>query len=136
MEKEILNEDNNSNQESVYRKYLNLTGLPVLFASMCCLSPLILVMLGLASVSFAASLSDLFYGTYRWVFRGVGLLFLAIFLFFYFRRQGICSIDKVKRERTKIINTILVSLIVFVLAYIFFLYVVVHYVGVWYNIWE
>lgn len=117
------------------KEYFKLVLIPVIFASLCCLSPIILFIFGLASLSFAASLADTFYGTYKWVFRGIGLLLLIVFLILYFRKKGVCTLDKVKRERNKIINTILVVFIIAILGYIFFLYVIVHYLGVWLGLW-
>lgn len=107
----------------------------VVGASLCCLTPLVLVMLGLSSVAFASSLADNLYGNYKWAFRGVALLFLALGLWFYFRKQGICTFEQAKRKRNKIINTVLLALVAAVLGYLFFLYVVVHYAGVWFGIW-
>jgi hypothetical protein len=119
------------------KEILKISSWPVLVASLCCLGPVILVALGFGTVSFAASLTDTLYGTYKWVFRGIGLLALAISLFFYFRRQkNICTIDQAKKHRNQIINTIALTVIAGVLGYIFFLYVVVHYLGVWLNIWQ
>ena len=118
------------------KKYAKLTSIPVVFASLCCLSPLLLFVFGLASLSFAASLTDVFYGTYKWVFRGFGLLLLGITLVLYFRKKGICTIDKVKRHRNQIINTVLISLIIGIIGYIVFLYVIVHYWGVWLGLWN
>ena len=118
------------------KKYFNIVSLPVIFASMCCLSPLLLVIFGLSTISFAASLSDLFYGTYKWTFRSFGLILLIISLFIYFRSRGVCTLDKVKRNRNQIINTVLISLIIFIVGYIIFLYVIVHYIGVFYGIWS
>jgi ABC-type Na+ efflux pump permease subunit len=118
------------------KELFKLTGLPVLFASLCCLSPLILVMLGLSTVSFASSLADTLYGDYKWIFRAVGLVFLIITLFLYFRRKkGICTINEARKHRQEIINTALLVLIFGILGYIFFLYVVVHYIGVWFGLW-
>jgi len=118
------------------RETFKIASLPVLFASLCCLSPIILVLLGVSTVTFAASLSDVLYGQYKWVFRGIGLLLLAGSIVFYFRRQGVCTLDQAKRERNRIINVVLSTLVAGVLGYIFFLYVVVHYAGVWLRIWE
>ena len=116
---------------------LKLTGLPVLAASLCCLSPLILVAFGLSTATFAASLADIFYGDYRWAFRIVGLILLVWSLVLYFRRQkGICTIDEAKKRRQEIVNATLLALIVAVLGYIIFLYVVVHYAGLPFGIWE
>lgn len=119
-----------------FKELLKITGLPVLFASLCCLSPLILVLLGLSTVSFASSLADTFYGDYKWAFRAVGLILLAITTILYLRKQkGICTIDEAKKRRQEIINTVLIVLITGVLAYMFFLYVVVHYAGVFFGLW-
>lgn len=114
-----------------------ISSVPVVLASLCCLSPIVLVLLGVSSVSFASSLSDSLYGEYKWVFRGVGLLALLLSLAHYLRRKkGICTIDDVKRRRNEIINYVALTVIVGVLGYIFFLYVVVHYIGVWLALWE
>jgi hypothetical protein len=45
---------------------------------LCCFTPVVLVLLGISSVTFAISLTDLLYGQYVWVFRGSALLFLSI----------------------------------------------------------
>lgn len=118
------------------KEIFKVSALPVLFASLCCLSPVILVLLGVSTVTFAASLSDALYGEYKWVFRGVGLVVLAISIVMYLRRQGVCTFDQAKRERNRIINLVVTTLIAGVLGYVFFLYVVVHYLGVWLNIWK
>lgn len=116
---------------------IKVTGLPVVVASLCCLSPLILVLFGLATVSFAGSLSDVLYGEHKWIFRGVGLVFLLTSMLFYFRRKkGICTIDEAKKRYREILNIALLFLVVGILGYIFFLYVVVHYAGVFAGVWE
>ncbi len=113
-----------------------LSAFPVFVASLCCLSPVILVSFGLASVSFGASLATTLYGTYKWAFRAVGLILLAVSLVAYLRRQkGICTIDDAVRRKNEIINLIAITLVIGVLGYIFFLYVVVHYLGVFLSLW-
>jgi len=118
-----------------FKELLKITWLPVLFASMCCLSPLLLFAFWIWILSFATSLADTFYWDYKWYFRLFWLFVLAISLFFYFKKKWICTLDKIKRDRNKIINTILLSLLVWILGYMFFLYVVVHYAWVYLNIW-
>lgn len=110
--------------------------LPVGIASLCCLSPVILVLLGFSSISFASSLADTLYGDYKWVFRIAGLCALTLSIVLYFRRSGVCTLDAAKRHRREIFNTVLLAVIGAVLGYMFFLYVVVHYVGVWLHIWS
>jgi len=117
------------------KEILKVTGIPVVFASLCCLTPVVLVLLGLSGVVFASSLTDTLYGSYKWAFRAAGLILLGLSLVLYFRSKGICSIDQVKRQRRKIINTALIAIIVAIFAYIFFLYVVVEIVGKALGIW-
>lgn len=115
---------------------LRLSALPVIIASLCCLSPIILVLAGLGSVSFAASLATTLYGTYKWWFRGAGLILLIISVILYLRRQrGICTIDEVKKRRAEVINTIALAVITSVIGYIIFLYVIVHYIGAFLKLW-
>jgi len=118
------------------KEIVKVAGIPAVVASLCCLSPLILVLLGLSTVSFASSLADTLYGEYKWYFRMVGLVLLLITTIIYLRRQkGICTLDEVKKRRQEIFNTVMIVLIVGVLAYMFFLYVVVHYLGVFAGLW-
>lgn len=116
---------------------VSISSIPIVFASLCCLSPVILVLIGVSSVSFAASLADVFYGQYKWVFRFLGLCALAVSFVYYLRQQkGVCTFDDALRRRNEIINEVAIALIVAVCGYMFFLYVVVHYVGVWLSIWK
>lgn len=115
---------------------IKITGIPIVVASLCCLAPLVLVLLGLSTVAFGASLTDNLYGNYRWAFRAVGLLFLAGSLFIYFRSKGICTLDEAKRKKNFIINTVLISLLVMVIGYIIFLYVIVEIVGIQVGVWD
>ncbi len=86
-----------------------------LIASMCCLPSVVMVMFGLATVSTGAALSNtLYWGEdgFGW-FRGSMLLFalicVVVGLIVFFRNQGICSFDEVKRNRRKIVNTSLLA---------------------------
>lgn len=119
-----------------FKDILKISSLPVVLASMCCLSPVILVLVGVSTVSFASSLADTLYGDYKWYFRGLGLLTLLLALYFYFTRtKGICTIDEAVRRRNEIINYLAMAIIAGVTGYVFFLYVVVHYIGVWLSLW-
>ena len=119
------------------KEIMKVSSIPVLIASLCCLSPIILVLLGLGTVSIASTLADTLYGDYKWYFRLAGIIAMAVSLIMYFRRsKGICTIDEVKRRRNEIINTVAMVVIACVIGYIFFLYVVVHYIGVFLSIWQ
>tara|TARA_B100000745_G_scaffold288833_1_gene226541 strand:- start:2352 stop:2723 length:372 start_codon:yes stop_codon:yes gene_type:complete len=122
---------------SKLKEVFKVSSAPVLLASLCCLSPVILVLMGVSTVSFASSLADTLYGDYKWYFRAVGILALLFALYYYLsRKKGICTLNEVKRRRNEIINYVALTLIAGVLGYIFFLYVVVHYIGVWLDLWS
>jgi hypothetical protein len=123
-----------------------ISSISAFIAGLCCFTPLVLVLVGLGlgflgvsfapgDIGFASGLADTLYGQYKWVFRSAGLLAFTGGMIVYFRRRGICSIDQVKIQRTRVINTILLVLIVSVVTYFIWLYVVVEYVGVFLNIW-
>ncbi len=116
--------------ESDRKGILILSGLAGLIGGLCCVTPVVLVLVGLASVSVAADLGNVLYGNYRWAFRLVALAFLGIALLVYFRRKGICTLDQARRERNRIINTSLTVLISAVGIYIFWTYFAVHYWGI------
>lgn len=117
------------------KELLKVTGIPVVAASLCCLTPVVLVLLGLGGVAFATSLSDTLYGSYKWAFRAAGLVLLGISLLTYFRGKGVCTLDQAKRHRRKIINTCLTAFIIAVSGYILFLYIVVEIIGKSLGIW-
>ena len=118
------------------KESLKISSIPVVFASLCCLAPIVLVLVGVSTVSFAASLADTFYGDYKWYFRLAGLVSLIVALIIYLRRKGVCTLDEAKKRRNEIFNIIALSLIAGVVGYIFFLYVVVHYIGVFIGLWS
>ena len=107
-----------------------ISGLVALIGGLCCLTPVVLVLLGLSTLAFANSLGNVLYGEYRWVFRLAALAFLALALLVYFRLRGICTLDQARRERNRIINTTLVVLIAAVGIYILWTYIAVHYWGI------
>src|SRR5687767_13196341 len=103
-----------------------ITSIPVLIASLCCLTPVILVLFGVSTVAFAASLADLLYGQYKWWFRLVGVLLLTASLVVYLRRsRGICTIDQARQRRNEIINLAALVLGIGIIGYIIWLYVIV-----------
>lgn len=119
------------------KSILKITGIPVVVASLCCLTPVVIVLFGLGSVSLAASLANTLYGIYAWVFRIAGLALLGLSLVWYLRREkGICTLDEAKRRRNEILNVIGITLTVGVVGYFLWLYVVVEYAGKLLHIWS
>ncbi|OGD31914.1 hypothetical protein A3C91_00605 [Candidatus Azambacteria bacterium RIFCSPHIGHO2_02_FULL_52_12] len=121
----------------MFKDILKISGLPVLVATLCCLSPVIIVLAGLGSVAFASSLADTLYGDYKWYFRAAGLLLLTASMVFYLRRtKGICTIDEAVKRRNEVINIVILSLVAGILGYILVLYGVVHYIGAFMGLWS
>lgn len=121
-------------QKSFLKKTVPATAF---FAGLCCFTPVVLVLFGISTVTYAASLSDLLYGSYKWAFRGAALLFLGLALFWYFyKKEKICTIDEFKKKRRKILNFVLLTLIIAVAAYIIWLYVLVEIIGILLGIWS
>ncbi len=116
---------------------LKVSSLPVVLASLCCLTPVVIVLAGVGTVTFASTLADTLYGEYKWIFRAIGLSALLASLIVYLRRQkGICTIDDAVRRRNEVLNLTMIVLAAGVAGYFFFLYVVVHYIGVFLAIWN
>ena len=123
-----------NNQKSFLKRVLPVSAF---IAGLCCFTPIVLVLLGVSTVSYAASLSDILYGQYKWLFRGIALLFLLSSLYWYFyKKEKICTIDEAKKKRKKIINLILVTLISGIIIYIIWLYVIVEIIGILLGIWS
>lgn len=119
-----------------FKDIFKVTSLPVIVASLCCLYPVILVLLGLSTVAFASSLSNILYGEYKWLFRLVGLILLALSIIIYLRKkEKICTLDEAKKQRNKIINIIAISVSAAVAGYIIWLYVIVELIGIVLKIW-
>ena len=120
-------------QKSFIKK---IVAISAFVGGLCCFAPVVLVLFGLSTVTFAASLADTFYGTYKWAFRGIALLFLSLALYWYiYKKEKVCTIDQLKKKRRKIINLVLITLISAILAYIVWLYVVVEIIGILLGIW-
>tara|TARA_B110000444_G_scaffold261314_1_gene312544 strand:- start:719 stop:1162 length:444 start_codon:yes stop_codon:yes gene_type:complete len=114
-----------------------------LIASMCCLPSVVLVMFGIATVSSGAALSNtLYWGEdgYSWfrpLMLAIASITVIIGLIFYFRNQGICTIDQAKRQRRKIINTSILVIIIAYLSYLILNYVILTEIGILLGLpWE
>jgi len=107
-----------------------LSSLTALVGGLCCLTPIVLVLFGLASVSAAADLGNVLYGEYRWLFRLAALALAGLGLVIYFRNRGVCSLEEAKRQRTRVINVSLLVTFGAVALYVFWNYVALHYWGI------
>lgn len=120
--------DISKDQKSFLKKIIPIVAV---VGGLCCFTPAILVLFGLSTVAFAASLSDTLYGTYKWVFRVVAfVLLLASLGRYFYKKEGVCTLDALKRKRNKIINFTLLAVAIAVIAYIIWLYVIVELIGI------
>ena len=101
-----------------------------ILGGLCCLTPIVMVMFGLASVSAATSLGNALYGDYKWLFRAIAALFLIASVVVYYRRRGICTLDDARRQRNRLINAALLVVFVSVGVYVLWTYVILHYWGI------
>ena len=71
---------------------LKLGALSGLVGISCCVTPIVLVLLGLSSVSAAISLGNTLYYEYGWYFRGAALLLAATGIYVHLKRRNACSL--------------------------------------------
>lgn len=103
---------------------------------LCCFIPVVTVLFGLGSVSYAVALTDLLYYDYGWAFRLAGLGFLLSALAIYVhQKEDVCTISGARRNRRKIINLTAAAVGLGALAYVFWLYVVVELIGIGLGLW-
>ncbi len=122
----MMTAEGNSDRKGIFL----ISGFAALIGGLCCVTPVVLVLLGLSTLAFANSLGNVLYGEYRWAFRVAALVFLALTLWVYFRKRGICTLEQARRERNRIINTTLVVLLFAIGMYIFWTYFAVHWWGI------
>ena len=103
---------------------------------LCCFAPVVVVLAGIGSVSYAVSLTDLLYYEYAWAFRLVGLAFLlGAGVVYLYTNEEVCSVDAAVRKRRKIVNLLGVALVAGTVAYVVWLYVIVEIMGLLLGIW-
>jgi hypothetical protein len=114
---------------------VKISGPPVLIASLCCLTPVVLVLLGASVGSFGVVLFTKTLGPYEWVFTGLGVIALAASLVVHFRSRGICTLDQAKARRNELINGTLLALIASAIGYSVWYFGVVGFAGKALRLW-
>lgn len=93
------------------RAGLKLGALAGLVGVSCCVSPAVLALLGLSSVSFAISLGETLYYEYGWYFRGAALVLATGGVASILRGRKACSLQGA-RAQWRLLLTVLVVLVV------------------------
>lgn len=93
------------------RAGLKLGALAGLLGISCCVSPVVLVLVGLSSVSFAITLGNTLYYEYGWYFRGLAIVLATAGVIGILRRRKACSL-RGARDQWKLLLTVLVAMVV------------------------
>ena len=83
----------------------------------CCVSPVVMVLLGLASVSFAISLGNTLYYEYAWYFRGAALALAAAGVIGILRGRSACTLRGARTQWRLLLTVALVMAVVYVSLY-------------------
>ncbi|MDE2862617.1 MAG: hypothetical protein OXL33_04130 [Chloroflexota bacterium] len=97
-------------------------------AIMCCVSPVLMVLLGVLTAVEAISLGDTLYYEYGWYFRGAGLLVAALAVLIYLRRRNSCSLGGARRHWIALATLPVTAVITYVA-----LFWLTKYLGIWFG---
>ena len=114
------------------RPITRLVALSAITASLCCLPSVVWVMLAGSSAIVAADQlsNDLYYSWVRFALYLVSLSMLSYGLVVYFRNRGVCTLDDVKREKRRVVNTTLAVFTAAILTYLILNFVILEVVGI------
>ena len=99
-----------------------------LVAITCCVSPVVLVLLGIATAAEAVTLGDTLYYGYGWYFRAAGLAVAALAVVLFLRGRGVCNVRGAYRYRRMLI--VLAASAVATYAGLFWF---TKYLGIWFG---
>ena len=99
-----------------------------LVAITCCVSPVVLVLLGIATAAEAVTLGDTLYYGYGWYFRAAGLCVAALAVVLFLRGRGVCNVRGAYRYRRMLI--VLAASAVATYAGLFWF---TKYLGIWFG---
>lgn len=97
------------------RAGLKLGVLAGLVGIACCVSPVVMVLLGLSSVSFAISLGDTLYYQYGWYFRGAALVLAGGGAIGILRGRNACTLRGARAQRRLLLTVVVTMVAVYVL---------------------
>lgn len=101
------------------RAGLKLGALAGLVGISCCVSPAVLALLGLSSVSFAISLGNTLYYQYGWYFRGAAILLAAVGVFWMLRGRKACSLRGARAQWRLLLTVVLAMVVIYAALYWF-----------------
>jgi hypothetical protein len=117
-----------SGAESQVKRGVILGFVSGLAAITCCVSPVALALLGVATAAEAVTLGDTLYYEFGWWFRGAGLLIAVAAVYIHLRRRGSCSLRGVKSYKRLIGIMLAVGVVTYVGLFWF-----TKYLGIWFG---
>ena len=99
-----------------------------LAAITCCVSPVVLVLLGVATAAEAVTLGDTLYYEYGWYFRAAGFAIAALAVYLFLRGRGVCNVRGAYQYRRMLL--VLVVSGAFTYAGLFWF---TKYLGIWFG---
>ncbi len=97
---------------------IGLGSLAGVIALFCCVAPIVLVLLGLSTVSAAIALSYFWYDNFKWVFLSSSALFLIASVTLYLRAKKQCSISGIRKNVNFILAIVIIAILVYLLLFI------------------
>lgn len=94
-------------------KAKNLGIFSAIFASICCVGPVVLILLGLGTLGIGAII-----GKYHWWFLSAGILLIIIAWRYYFKEKKTCDLRACQMENKKLTLFILVIATLIVIFFI------------------
>lgn len=114
-----------------YTPVISISFISALIAGFCCIAPVVLVLLGISTVSFAAALNNTIETVYDMAFMIAGLAFLFLAISIYVNTKGKLEYQPNRRY----INLFILGLMFFTVAYLllhdFAAYVIGGKLGLW-----
>lgn len=102
---------------SMDRRGVTLGALAGLVGISCCVTPTVLALLGLASVSFAVSLGNTLYYTYGWYFRAAALVLAIAGVVAQLRARNACTLRGARSQWRLLASVALAMVVVYVALY-------------------
>ena len=99
-----------------------------LAAITCCVSPVVLVLLGVATAAEAVTLGDTLYYDYGWLFRAAGLAVAAAAVMIFLRGRRACSIRGAYTYRRMLITLVATGAATYAGLFWF-----TKYLGIWFG---
>jgi len=85
----------------------------------CCVSPVVLYLVGIASATEAVTLGDTLYGKYAWYFRAAGIATGGVALAIYLARRGQCDVRGARANWKLLVGAAATGVVTYAALYAF-----------------